>query len=183
VYCLSDPPNVTRELDDIFHALTFVSTAGNRRRLVLLGKGTAEASTHIQEIFEGVPVDVVNLGIRSAEEVSQVLAEADAMLCVRGRLFPRRGSALAGIACGVPIIAYAGPAQETPIAEAGVEFVPYGDRVALAAMLAKVLTDDNLQSELRARNKRGQEQYFSWSGIARRYADFLSLSGEMSRCA
>jgi glycosyltransferase involved in cell wall biosynthesis len=181
VYCLSDPPNLARELEDIVHAMRVVSTGSSRPRLVLLGKGTSEADPQIQRTFEDVPVDVVNLRIRSAEEVSQILAEADAMLCVRGRLFPRRGSALAGIACGVPMIAYAGPAQETPIADAGVEFVPYGDRAALAATLARVLKDECLQRELRARNRRSQERYFSWSGIARRYADFLSLDGERSR--
>jgi glycosyltransferase involved in cell wall biosynthesis len=181
VYCLSDPPNLGRELEDIFHAMRLVSAGGSRPRLVLLGRGTSEADSQIQRMFGDIPIDVVNLGIRSAEEVSQVLAEADAMLCVRGRLFPRRGSALAGIACGVPVIAYAGPAQETPIAEAGVEFVSYGDRAALAATLVRVLTDDCLQRELRAKNQRAQERYFSWSGIAKRYVDFLSLGGEMSR--
>jgi hypothetical protein len=49
------------------------------------------------------------------------------MLCVRGKLFPRRGSALAGIACGLPIIAYAGATEGTPLAEAGIELVPYRD--------------------------------------------------------
>jgi glycosyltransferase involved in cell wall biosynthesis len=180
VYCLSDPPNLDRELDDISYAMRMVSADGSRPRLVLLGKGTSEAGPQVQRKFEDAPVDVVNLGIRSAEEVSQVLGEVDAMLCVRGRLFPRRGSALAGIACGVPVIAYAGPAQQTPIAKAGVEFVPYGDRGALAATLARVLTDDSLQLELRARNRRAQERYFSWNRIARRYADFLGLGGEMT---
>jgi glycosyltransferase involved in cell wall biosynthesis len=125
-------------------------------------------------MFNGTSVSLVNLGIRSAEEISHELSESDAMLCVRGRLFPRRGSALAGIACGVPVIAYAGPAQQTPIAEAGIEFVPYGDRDALTSALVRVLTDEKLQSELRAKNRRSQERHFSWNRIARRHVEALA---------
>lgn len=175
VFCLSDQPRGQRELDEISYAMRVVSSEVPALRLFLLGKGTAEAEEEIQQAFAGTSVEVVNLGIRCAEEVSRTLAESDAMLCVRGRLFPRRGSALAGIACGVPIIAYAGPAQQTPLAEAGVEFVPYGDRDALGKALMRVLTDEKLRAELRARNQRGQENYFSWKRIATRHLEALGL--------
>jgi glycosyltransferase involved in cell wall biosynthesis len=175
VFCLSDPPRQQQELEEIWHAVRMALSRIATLRLVLVGKGTAEAREHVEQIFAGVAVEVQNLGIRSSEEVSKALAEADAMLCVRGRLFARRGSALAGIACGVPVIAYDGPAQQTPIAEAGVEFVPYGDRDALGAALIRVLTDEKLQAELRARNRRGQERYFSWKSIARRHTAVFGL--------
>jgi len=177
VFCLSDPPRQQTELDEISYAVRMVSAAVPSLRLVLVGKGTAEAKEQAEQMFAGTPVEVLTLGIRSAEEVSRTLAESDAMLCVRGRLFPRRGSALAGIACGVPIIAYSGPAQQTPLAEAGVEFVPYGDRDALGAALARLLTDEKLQAEMRARNRRGQENYFSWKKIASRHLEALGFAG------
>jgi glycosyltransferase involved in cell wall biosynthesis len=175
VFCLSDPPRQQSELDEITHAMRLVSADVPRLRLVLLGRGTAEAKEPIERAFKGIPVEIINLGIRSAEEVSLTLAESDAMLCVRGRLFPRRGSALAGIACGVPIVAYAGPAQNTPLAEAGVAFVPYRDRDALASALSRILTDENFQAELRSKSRWGQENYFSWNKIASRHVEALGF--------
>jgi glycosyltransferase involved in cell wall biosynthesis len=176
VFCLSDPPRQQRELDEISHAMRLVSADVPRLRLVLLGRGTTEAQEQIDHAFQGIPMEIANLGIQSADEISRTLAQSDAMLCVRGRLFARRGSALAGIACGVPIIAYAGPAQQTPLAEAGVEFVPYGDRDALGAALARVLTDEKLQAELRSKSRRSQENYFSWNRIASRHVEALRLA-------
>ena len=175
VFCLSDPPRRQSELEEIGHAMRTVSSQEPQLRLVLVGKGTAEAKEEVEEVFAGTTVEVHILGIRSADEVSRVLAASDAMLCVRGRLFPRRGSALAGIACGVPIIAYAGPAQRTPLAEAGVEFVPYRDRHALGEALTRLLKDEKLQAELRARSRRGQENYFSWKRIASLHLEALEL--------
>jgi glycosyltransferase involved in cell wall biosynthesis len=175
VFCLSDPPRQQRELDEITHAMRIASADVPGLRLVLLGRGTAEAKEQIECAFEGVNVEVMNLGIRSAEEVSLTLAQSDVMLCVRERLFPRRGSALAGIACGLPIIAYAGPAQDTPIAEAGVEFVPYRDRDALASALSRVLTDEKVRAELRSKSQQGQEKYFSWNRIASRHVEALGF--------
>jgi glycosyltransferase involved in cell wall biosynthesis len=175
VFCLSKLPNLHHELDEISYALRFASAGGMRLRVIFVGRGTAEAQDHIERAFNGGPIEVVNLGIRSSEEVSLTLAKADAMLCVRGRLFPRRGSALAGIACGVPIIAYEGPAQQTPIAEAGVEFVPYRDREALGSALLKILTNRKLQDEFRQKNRRCQEMYFSWNRIAARHIEALGF--------
>jgi glycosyltransferase involved in cell wall biosynthesis len=169
VFCLSYMPNLQREVSDICHAMNLAAADGGQLRLVLLGRGTPEAHEEIDRVFRGSSVDVENLGLRSAEEVSRVLGEADAMLCVRGKLFPRRGSALAGIACGLPIIAYAGAAEGTPLADAGVELVPYGDREALGTALARVLTDERYWQQLYERNRRVHEEYFSWARIADRF--------------
>lgn len=176
VFCLTDPPRRQSELEEIYHALRMASSKVPELRLVLVGKGTTEAKNDITQVFAGTRIEVLNLGIRSPEEVSRELAASDVMLCVRGRLFPRRGSALAGVACGVPIIAYAGPAERTPVAEAGVIFVPYRDRDALGAALARILEDEELRAELRARNRRTQEKYFSWTRIASQHLEALGLS-------
>jgi glycosyltransferase involved in cell wall biosynthesis len=166
VFCLSDAPNVHREVGDISYAMRSLEAKGVKLRLVFLGRGTAEARDEIMRAFEGVPVDVVNLGLRGAEEISRTLSESDAMLCVRGTLFPRRGSALAGIACGLPIIAYEGRMDIFPMGEAGVCLVPYGNRQALGDALAQILLDSGLHERLRARSLRAYEQYFSWEVIA-----------------
>ena len=99
------------------------------------------------------------------------------MLCVRGRLHPRRGSAIAGISCGLPIVGYAGAAERTPLAEAGVELVPYGDREALGRALARVLADVNLRKSLQEKSLRAQRKYFSWDVIAAAVVGCLDARG------
>jgi glycosyltransferase involved in cell wall biosynthesis len=176
VFCLSDPPRLQRELEEISYAMRSASSSVSKLRLVLLGKGTIEAQEEIERAFAETSVEIVNMGVCGAEKVSRALADSDVMLCVRGQLFPRRGSALAGIACGVPIIAYCGTAQLTPIAEAGVEFVPHGDKDALGANLTRVLTDSALQEELRSRSRLAQAKYFSWKKIAQRHIEALGVA-------
>jgi glycosyltransferase involved in cell wall biosynthesis len=174
IFCLSDAPNRQREVNDISQAMNLAAANGIRLRVVFLGRGTAEATEDIGHAFQKSSVEVLNLGLRSAEQISRVLSESDAMLCVRGKLFPRRGSALAGIACGVPIIAYAGLAEGTPLAEAGIELVPYGDREALGGALARVLGDQYYWRELHEKNLRVQRKYFAWDRIASDFANALA---------
>jgi glycosyltransferase involved in cell wall biosynthesis len=175
IFCLSDAPNRQREINDISQAMNLAAANGIRLRVVFLGRGTAEASEDIGHAFQKSSVEVLNLGLRSAEQISRVLSESDAMLCVRGKLFPRRGSALAGIACGIPIIAYAGLAEGTPLAEAGIELVPYGDSIALGNALARTLMARNRWQELHERNLEVHEKYFSWNSIATRLIDALDI--------
>jgi glycosyltransferase involved in cell wall biosynthesis len=117
----------------------------------------------------------------SAEDLSRTLASADVLLFVRGQISSRRGSAIAGIACGLPIVCYAGTETGWPVTEAGIVAVPLGDREALSVGLERVLVDDELRSSLAERSRRAQEQYFSWRVVAARYADALgSLGGAPS---
>lgn len=175
VFCLSGPPNREREVGDIASAIRSAANNDAKLRVIFLGRGTAEAQQEIDRAFDGISVQVSNLGLRSAEEVSQALGGSDAMLCVRGSLYPRRGSAIAGIACGLPIVGYAGAVERTHLAEAGIELVPYGDREALGAALARVLTDERLHAELQSRNRRVLKKYFCWSEIAKRYLEVLCI--------
>jgi glycosyltransferase involved in cell wall biosynthesis len=173
VFCVDHPPFRERELGEISHAVRFGVKKGLNLRIVFIGKGTAEASQDIDRAFEGIPLEVLNLGLRSAAEVSRTLAESDVMLCVRGKVYPRRGSAIAGIACGVPIVGYAGAAEGTPLAEAGVQLVPFGDRQALGVALERVLSDTNLRKELHERSLTAQRKYFSWDVIANVFMEAL----------
>ena len=108
--------------------------------------------------------------------MTRIFSESDAMLAVRGRLYLRRGSALAGLACGLPIIGYAGSAQGTVIEEAGIALVPYGDAEALGAALRSVLTNPDLWREMHQKNLRIQQRVFSWKVIAASYAEFFAGS-------
>jgi len=174
IFCLSDPPNRGRELAEIAHAMGCAAKSGLNARVVFMGRGTFEAREDILRAFHALPVEVTNLGLQPASEVSRILSESDAMLCVRGPLYPRRGSAIAAIACGLPIVAYAGASEGTPIAEAGVELVPYTDCEALGIALTRVLADRNAWSELHAKSELAHRRYFSWNVVAAKMRQSLS---------
>jgi len=176
VFCLSEMPNRQREVQDIAHCVRSIATNGTRLRVVFLGRGTGEARLEIETAFEKAPVEVVNLGLQSAADVSRSLADSDAMLCVRGELFARRGSAIAGVACGLPIVGYGDASQIFPLGEAGVYLVPNGDREALGAALGEVLHNPQLRDELREKSRRAQMRYFSWDVIAEKFCSALQDS-------
>lgn len=178
VFCLSDPPNRHRELADIAHAMQVVAQHGVKARVVFLGRGTEEAREEIERMFDSSTGEAVNLGLQSADEVRRILSESDAMLCVRGPLYMRRGSAIAGIACGLPIVGYAGAADGTPLEEAGVELVPYLDRAALGSALYRVLCNPEQQTRLASRSREAQRKYFCWDRVAASVASCLEREGE-----
>jgi hypothetical protein len=175
VFCVSDRPFREKEIAEISHAMRCASAAKSNLSIIFLGRGTREAQDDIARAFDGVPVRVKNLGICGLDQVSRVLAESDAILCVRGKLNLRRGSALVGIAAAVPILGYSGAAEGTPLVDAGIEFVPEGDKEALGAALIRILADRALWQSLHERNLRVQDQYFSWDSIA---ASFVSSLDE-----
>jgi glycosyltransferase involved in cell wall biosynthesis len=175
VFCLSAPPNRHAELKDISYVVRSLAKDGvSSLHVVFIGRGTTDAKSEIEQSFEGISAGVSILGLQPAEVVSKVLAESDVQLSVRGRLYLRRGSAIAGIACGLPIVGYAGAAEGTPLVEAGVELVPYRDTAALLCALRRILSDPFHASTLRERSIRAQQKYFSWDRIARRLIEALN---------
>jgi glycosyltransferase involved in cell wall biosynthesis len=173
VFCLSEPPNRQREVQEISNAIRRIATNGKKPRVIFLGKGTAEARGDIDRAFASIPAEILNLGVRPAEEVSRNLAAADAMLCVRGELYARRGSAIAGVACGLPIVGYGDAAKMFPLGEAGVHLVPLGTGDALGGALAQVLDDSGLHERLRLKSMHAQRKFFSWDVIATTFREAL----------
>ena len=114
-------------------------------------------------------MNVVVRGVLPAEEIAREFERADVQLCIRGVLTLRRGSALAGIASGLPIVGYQNGEIMGPLKEAGVEWSPWQDRDGLARGLVRVLGDPQRWTELHERNLKVQENELSWSRIAERY--------------
>jgi glycosyltransferase involved in cell wall biosynthesis len=172
VAVFSFTPGARLELEtaDIAHAVRKAQASGHKIHLVIFGTGSDEARPKLEQALAGSGVRVSILGLIPAEDIAVVLSQADAQLFVRGSIAQTRGSALAGIACGLPIIAYAGAAEGTTIEEAGIELVPYRDREALADALLRVLSNRELRENLRRRSFEAQRKYFSWDAIASRYA-------------
>ena len=60
----------------------------------------------IETALAGSGVEIVVRGVLPAEEVADEFARADVLLFVRGAITLQRGSAIAGVACGLPIVGY-----------------------------------------------------------------------------
>jgi hypothetical protein len=171
VYSITGGTQASIEVADIGAALKRAGRAGGPIRLLLFGRGSREAEPALRSELAGAEVEIESRGLLSPAEVSQVLSGADAQLFVRGQISSRRGSAIAGIASGLPIVCYTGPETGWPITEAGVLAVPLGDREALAAALETVLSDGALRRTLAERSRQAGEKYFSWAAITERFAE------------
>jgi glycosyltransferase involved in cell wall biosynthesis len=107
--------------------------------------------------------------------VEALLRSSDVLLFVRGPISSRRGSAIAGIACGLPVIAFAGNETAAPITDAGVVLVPGGNETALGEALVRVLGDREYHARLAERSRAAYKKHFSWEAIASQYASLLKL--------
>jgi glycosyltransferase involved in cell wall biosynthesis len=169
---------LAQETADIGFALKRVSRPGRTIQLLIFGRGAPEGESALRSELTGANVTIESLGLLPARAVSNVLARADVLLFVRGPISTRRGSAIAGIACGLPIVCYAGPETAWPVTEAGLVAVPLGDREALADALETVLSDETYRRTLAERSRRAQETYFSWAAIVRRFEEELHLKSK-----
>jgi glycosyltransferase involved in cell wall biosynthesis len=123
----------------------------------------------LRRALEGVEVAVTTQGVISTEQIASALSCSDVLLFVRGPVANTRGSAIAGIACGLPIVGYVGPETGFPITEAGLQLVPNGNLEELSLALDRVLSDDRLRTELHLRSLRAYATYFSWDRIAEQF--------------
>jgi glycosyltransferase involved in cell wall biosynthesis len=174
VFGVTGSGQTEREVADIAYTLSRVKQQVSGVRLIVLGRGSEDARGSLERALKGTGLEVAILGLLPAKEVAHALSGADALLFVRGQVSPQRGSAIAGIACGLPLVGYGEPSNSFPIGEAGVQLVPGGDRDALAGALCQVLTDDALWNQLLERNRQALANYFSWDAIAGRYLTVLA---------
>jgi glycosyltransferase involved in cell wall biosynthesis len=165
---------IARESADIGYAIRQVKSRAGELRLRVLGRNAVEAEPALRHELNGTGVEIETLGLLSPGEIAAALSSADVFLFVRGGISSRRGSAIAAIACGLPVVAYESEETAFPITEAGVLMVRQGDRTALAAELARVLADDGLRRELSERSKAAQRKYFSWEVISESFLRVLA---------
>ena len=139
------------------------------------GRGAAERETELREKLKDVPVALRFDGLLPAERVATAIRFADVCLFVRGPISTRRGSAIAGIACGRPVIAYRGRETAGLISEAGVLLVERNNPSELGEAVLRLATDRGFREELSERSARAQEMFFSWRAIADRYMEAMRL--------
>ena len=122
----------------------------------------------------GLADEVIWTGYVSAERVTEILLAADLFLApFEGGISSRRGSLMAAIVHGLPIVSTP-PNIATRYFRAGENFVsvPFGDAGALAAEVA-ALMDDPARRGLLREGSEVLAEVFSWPDIALRTRDFL----------
>ncbi|HZV60484.1 MAG TPA: glycosyltransferase [Candidatus Eremiobacteraceae bacterium] len=182
VFSLSDKPTLAKEVSQIARAVSNAAKQVGPLEVVVLGRNSESGGEDLRVALAGSRAEVRIVGVVPADEVVRILGASDVMLFARGPISSRRGSAIAGIACGLPVIAEEGSELAPPITEAGVvlvpeELVPEGFGTALV----RVLNDQAYRASLAQRSRDAQSRYFSWSVIARQYAQAVRALPPPSR--
>jgi glycosyltransferase involved in cell wall biosynthesis len=182
VFSLTDKPTLEKEVSQIAQAVWYAARQVGALEVVVLGRNSESGGEKLRVALAGSPAEVRIVGLISADEVVRLLGTSDVMLFARGPISSRRGSAIAGIACGLPVIAEEGSELAPPITEAGVVVVPQESvPEGFGAALARVLSDSSYRASLAERSRNAQSRYFSWSVIARQYAQALRTLAAPSR--
>jgi glycosyltransferase involved in cell wall biosynthesis len=174
VFCLTEAAHARREAQAIAHAVARAAQQAGPLRLVVLGRNAQLGEEPLRAALAGTGVEIEVHGVLPAEAVEQRLSQADVQLFVRGGISTRRGSAIAGIVCGLPLVAYSWKETGPPVTEAGVVLVPSGDQEALANALTRVLVDDAYRARLRELSLKARDNHFCWDAIAAKYAEAIS---------
>ena len=162
-----------KEIENIVEAVRFAASRVGNLRLIVLGRNAESAEAELKKRFRDSTVELHVLGVLPGKDVVRSLAVSDVLLFVRGHISTRRGSAIAGIACGLPVIAFEGPETAAPITEAGLALFSPERKGDLGDVLVRVLEDEHYRASLAQRSWLAQRQYFSWHAIAARYAEFM----------
>jgi glycosyltransferase involved in cell wall biosynthesis len=164
-----------QEIEAICHAMRSASAELGKLGLLVIGRGAREAESALRQGLHGSSVELTVDGVLSRQEIASRLSSGDVLLFVRGPLSSRRGSGLAGMACGLPILAYEGSETGPPLTEAGIVFVAQDDLCSLAQQLTTLLRDDAKRRVLSERNMLIFREWFSWERVADRLTAALGL--------
>lgn len=172
--------NETKGADTLVDALARLD---ERHHLVFIGGQTGASDPRNNEVFlRGLRAEIDRLGLAervhwtgflAPERVSAYLAAADLMVMpYRDGVSPRRGTLMAALAHGRPLITTA-PAEAVP-AFRHVEnmwFAPPDDAAALVEAVRALMADSTLRTRL-AEGARTLARSYSWDVIARRTAGY-----------
>jgi glycosyltransferase involved in cell wall biosynthesis len=167
----------TRETRLIIDAVRHAAQQVGPVRLSVFGRHAELCEAELRSGLEGLPVEVSVDGILESSQVVERLCACDVLFFVRGGISSRRGSAIAGIACGLPLIAFSGSETAAPITEAGVILVNPEAQQELNSALVRILRDPEYRFELASRSREAYLSHFAWTVIAARYADLLRSLG------
>jgi len=163
----------TRETRLILGAIKHAGNLVGKVRLSVFGRHAEWREQDLTRGLQGLAVELSVEGVLDPSEVVARLCACDVLFFVRGGISSRRGSAIAGIACGLPVIAFSSSETAPPITEAGVVLVPPDAPEELNTALLQVLTDLPFRAELARRSRLAYETHFAWPAIASRFAAVL----------
>ena len=158
-----------RETKMIIAAGRYASQNLGKLRLSIFGRCAELRETELREGFRDLPVELSVEGVVEPSQVVQKLSVCDVLLFVRGPISSRRSSAIAGIACGLPVIAYSGSETAMPITDAGVVLVSPDQPDDLNSALVRVLSDVGYRMDLATRSRVAYQTHFAWPAIAARF--------------
>jgi glycosyltransferase involved in cell wall biosynthesis len=161
------------EIENIVEAVRFAASRVGNLRLIVFGRNAQSAETELRERLRDSAVELHVLGVLPGADVVRTLSASDVLLFVRGPISTRRSSAIAGIACGLPVVAFEGPETAAPVTEAGLALFSPRKKGDLKEVLLRVLEDEHYRASLAQRSSLAQRQHFSWHAIAARYAELL----------
>jgi glycosyltransferase involved in cell wall biosynthesis len=163
-----------QETRTIVSAVRHAAERLGKLRLSVFGRHAELREAELRSGLRAVPVEISVDGVIEPQQVVEKLRACDVLLFVRGTISSRRGSAIAGIACGLPVIAYSGPETGVPTTDAGVVLVSPDKPDGLNSALVRVLSDVDYRTELAARSCAAYQTHFAWSAIAARFSAFLN---------
>jgi len=162
-----------RETQVIIGAARHVSQNLGALYLSVFGRHAELREAELRTSLENCAVELSVEGVLEPAQVVEKLSAADLLLFIRGPISSRRGSAIAGIACGLPVVAYPGPETAAPITDAGVILVHPDRPGQLHDAVLRILSDPETRQDLAARSRRAYQAHFSWPTIAGRFAVLL----------
>ncbi len=162
-----------RETKIILAAVRHAAQKLGKLRLSVFGRHAELREAALREGLQDLPVEISAEGVLDDQQVIDRLRAADVLLFVRAPISTGRSSAIAGIAAGVPMVAFAGAQTSWPVTDAGVLLASPGNPAELHEALVRVLSDPELRTSLREQNALAYRQHFSWPAIAARLAALL----------
>ncbi len=162
-----------KEIENIVDAVRFAASRVKNLRLTVFGRNSQAAEAELRKNLCDTAVELQVLGVLPGDEIARILSLSDVLLFVRGPISTRRGSAIAGIACGLPVIAFEGPETAAPITDAGLALFSPQRKGELGDVLLRTLEDEHYRASLAQRSWLAQRQHFSWRAIAARYVEFM----------
>ena len=163
-----------RETQIILDTVRHAAHKLGKFRLSIFGRHAELRESELREGLRDLPVELSVEGVVESAKVVQKLSLCDVLLFVRGPISSRRSSGIAGIACGLPVIAYSGSETGAPITDAGVVLVSPDHPDDLKDALIRVLSNAAYRMELAALSRAAYRNHFAWPVIAARFSTLLN---------
>jgi len=163
-----------RETQAILSAVHHAAQTIGKLRLSVFGRHSELREPDLRRGLADLPVELSVEGVLPDQQIVERLSRCDVFLFIRGGISSRRGSAIAGIACGLPVIAYLGSETALPVTDAGIVLVPPGQPEQLNAALVRVLSDQGYREKLASRSRAAYKAHFAWPTIAAHFAALLN---------